>query len=198
MYQWRQMTDSEREATLTERREKRVPWHSPPHKDLGPGCYLITGTCYEHNAIIGITHDRVRECSEGLLTLMNESGGDTLAWCVLPNHYHFLVYTEQVLRILDALKLFHGRKAYAWNHEDNQRGRKVFRNYLERFMKTEDQFRRAINYVHHNPVKHGYVAKWDVWEFSSARVFLEDIGREEAKRWWLAYPIGDFGDGWDD
>jgi putative transposase len=56
----------------------------------------------------------------------------------------------------------------------------------------------AMNYVHHNPVKHGYVKKWQDWPFSSAAAFLENVGRERAAAVWRDYPILDFGQGWDD
>jgi putative transposase len=41
-----------------------------------------------------------------------------------------------------------------------------------------------VNYIHHNPVRHGYVAKWQEWPWSSARDYLSRVGDEEAlKRW---------------
>lgn len=198
MYQWRKLTKEEQKATLALRREEHRPWHSPRHIDYGAGCYLITGTCYEHKPVIGAKTGRMRECAAALDLLVSTSGSETIAWCVLPNHYHYLVYTESVLNILELLKLFHGRAARKWNLEDNQRGRKVFYNYLERYIPSEERFRKTINYVHHNPVKHGYVDRWDIWEMSSAQAYITAVGDEQARRWWLEYPIGDFGAGWDD
>ena len=55
-----------------------------------------------------------------------------------------------------------------------------------------------MNYVHNNPVHHGYVKKWQEWSFSSAIDFLEKVGREKAKEIWLNYPLLDYGNGWDD
>ncbi|MGV3662973.1 MAG: hypothetical protein ACO1TE_22505 [Prosthecobacter sp.] len=55
-----------------------------------------------------------------------------------------------------------------------------------------------MNYIHHNPVKHGYVQKWHEWPFGSAIQFLEKTGQEEAARIWKAYPVRDYGAGWDD
>lgn len=47
-------------------------------------------------------------------------------------------------------------------------------------------------------MKHGYVKHWQDWPFSSAADYLASIGRDEAVRIWKAFPILDYGSGWDD
>ncbi len=56
----------------------------------------------------------------------------------------------------------------------------------------------SINYVHHNPVKHGYVTRWQDWPWSSAISFLADVGTERAKEIWREYPVKDYGKNWDE
>ena len=65
-------------------------------------------------------------------------------------------------------------------------------------MKSARHWHATINYLHHNPVKHGYVTRWQDWLFSSAAAFLQKTGREEAEALWKEYPIGGYGRGWDD
>jgi putative transposase len=65
-------------------------------------------------------------------------------------------------------------------------------------MKSERHFWATINYIHHNPVKHGYVQHWQDWPFSSAAAYLESVGRKEAERVWHEYPITEYGKGWDE
>ncbi|MEP6912446.1 MAG: hypothetical protein ABI923_06815 [bacterium] len=48
-------------------------------------------------------------------------------------------------------------------------------------MKSERHFWATLNYVHHNPVHHGYAKHWQDWPWSSAREFLEEVGHEKAK-----------------
>jgi putative transposase len=55
-----------------------------------------------------------------------------------------------------------------------------------------------MNYIHHNPVKHGYVRRWEAWPFSSAAEFIEKEGRERALELWTKHPVGETGKGWDD
>ena len=55
-----------------------------------------------------------------------------------------------------------------------------------------------IYYIHNNPVRHGYVKKWQEWPFSSAPEYLAAVGREQATAWWQEYPLLDYGAGWDE
>jgi putative transposase len=47
-------------------------------------------------------------------------------------------------------------------------------------------------------VHHGYVKKWEDWPFSSARDYLQAVGRQKALETWYNYPVLDYGKGWDD
>ena len=116
---------------------------------------------------------------------------------MLPNHYHALVEAPNILGLLHALGRFHGRTSYAWNGEDGTRGRKVFFRTVERAIRSERHYWATLNYVHHNPVHHGYVARWTDWAWSSAAEYLARTDPEEAKRLWRECPLDDYGKGWD-
>lgn len=119
------------------------------------------------------------------------------AWCILPNHYHALVKTDRIRDLRRALGQFHGRSSFKWNHEDDRRGRKVWHNCFERPIKTDRHFWATLNYIHHNPVHHGYVEQWQDWPWSSAGEFLRVVGRPRALELWQRYPILDYGKKWD-
>ena len=78
------------------------------------------------------------------------------------------------------------------------RGRKVFFRAAERAMRSDRHVWATLNYIHNNPVRHGYVDRWLEWPWSSAREYLSQVGRDEAARIWQSFPIRDFGEGWDD
>ena len=118
-------------------------------------------------------------------------------WCILPNHYHALVKTDRIKEFRHALGQFHGRSSFKWNEEDSHRGRKVWYNCFERVMKSHRHSWATLNYVHHNPVHHGYVARWQDWPWSSADEFLKSVGRPRALELWLQYPILAYGKKWD-
>ncbi|MCL4693438.1 MAG: hypothetical protein KJ060_13130, partial [Candidatus Hydrogenedentes bacterium] len=115
-----------------------------------------------------------------------------------PNQDHALVEAADILGLLRQLGKRHGRTSYAWNGEENSRGRKVFFRAVERAMRSDRHYWATLNYVHHNPVHHHYVERWTDWPWSSAREYLAQTDPEEAKRTWREYPLGDYGKGWDD
>jgi len=136
--------------------------------------------------------------TDELLTACDLLTRDIFAWCVLPNHYHLLVHAPVVKALLEVLGKLHGRSSYAWNGEENLRGRQVFYRSVEREIRSDRHFWATLNYVHHNPVRHGYVERWQEWPWSSAGSYLEGVGRAEALRIWKAYPVREYGAGWDD
>ena len=136
--------------------------------------------------------------SEWLLEVLARHTKRVDAWVVLPNHYHAVVLTESCPELMRNLGTLHGRSSFLWNGEDDARGRKVWFNSLEREISGNAHHIAAIHYVHHNPVKHGYVKKWDAWKWSSAKDYLDRLGREEVERRWKEYPLLNFGAGWDD
>jgi putative transposase len=198
MYDYRKMTEEERKRVVEYRRRRGAPWHSPPHWDLGiSDKYLITAACYEHKSIIGKSPSRLTECEDGILSVCREFGQEIYAWCVLPNHYHILVHAKNLKILTKELGRFHGRSSFQWNGEDERRGRQVWHRCFDRAIRSERHFWASVNYVHHNPVHHGYVEKWTDWLWSSASDFINQIGREKALRIWLDYPILDYGKDWD-
>jgi putative transposase len=171
------------------------------HRRTGP----ISGICVfsSRRRVLSIvitlaTAGRMDNFSRDLLAVFATHTGQTFAWCVLPNHYHALVETPDVKALLRELGLLHGRTAHAWNGDEQARGRKVFFRAVERAMRSDRHYRATLNYVHHNPVRHGYVARWTDWPWSSATEYLAQTGVEEAKGIWQEYPLHDYGKDWDE
>ena len=198
MYRWRKMNDAERAEEMERRRVARLPMHSPRHHDGGRRVYLVTSTCYEHRPHIGFADERMDDFSGRLCSVVGECCERIDAWAVLPNHYHILVFTGGLPDLLKALGRLHGRTSHAWNGEEGTRGRKVWFNSIERPIQNDRHHVSAMQYVHHNPVKHGYARKWTDWRWSGAAEYIERIGRDEAERRWREYPLLSFGKGWDD
>lgn len=198
-YLWRQLTLEQREEVLDWRKAHDRPWHSPPHRpNYGHLYFLISAACFEHAPYIGLSPQRMDSFSIALSKVFQQHATRTVAWCVLPNHYHGLVEAPNILKLLHELGRLHGRTSHSWNGEENTRGRQVFHRATERFMRSERHFFATINYVHHNPVHHGYARLWTEWPWSSAAEYLEQMGRAEAGRVWKEYPIRDYGKKWDD
>ncbi len=84
------------------------------------------------------------------------------------------------------------------NAEDHARGRQVWCRCQDRIMRSERHFYTSINYIHNNPVKHGYVKKWQEWPWSSVHWYLQEKTRDWLLDLWRQYPVLDYGKGWDD
>lgn len=51
---------------------------------------------------------------------------------------------------------------------------KIFqRRYWEHTIRNEEELNEQINYIHYNPVKHGYVHSVKDWDFSSFHKFVQ-------------------------
>lgn len=193
------MSERMRHDVFELRRLQNRPWHSPPHwRSDRTDRYLFTAACYEHLPVIGTSPQRMADLEIQLISTLDSCSEQLHAWVILPNHYHFLVTTQEPLDLLAALGKLHGRTSFQWNGEDRRRGRKVWCHATETAIKSERHFWATLNYIHHNPVKHGFAEKWQDWPFSSARSFLEKSGRTEALWLWKEYPVEEYGNGWDD
>lgn len=198
MYEWRKLGLAERKELLARRKARKQPWHSVPHGAGIEGSYHLSAACYEHNPIIGHSPERMEEFERLLLESVSPDAAEIFAWCVLPNHYHLLIATDNSRDVLRAIGRFHGKQSFLWNGEDQKRGRKVWCGCVERAIRSERHFWATLNYIHHNPVRHGYVKRWQDWPYSSARNFLEQVGHKQVEIIWKQYPILDYGKGWDE
>ena len=198
MYEWRKMTPQQRHEAFEYRRRCRLPWHGPPHPKSNLTTYHISAACYEHKPIIGKSPTRMADFEAQLLESLAACTKEVFAWCVLPNHYHVLLETPDLKALSPEIKRLHGRLAFQWNGEDGARGRKVWHRFSDRAIRSEGHFWATMNYDHHNPVHHGYVTRWQDWPYSSAAAFLEEVGSEKAEEIWKAYPLLEYGKGWDD
>jgi putative transposase len=198
MYDYRKLTPEQKVEAVEYRRLHEQPLHSPPHLDfIGQRQFFITATCFEHKHHIGRRHERMTDFEANLLAGCQKFATSIYAWCVLGNHYHVLLRTDDIEALRHELGLLHGRSSYYWNGEENQRGRQVWFNCFDRVIKSHRHFWASVNYIHHNPVQHGYVDRWQDWPWSSAASFLERVGHETASKIWREFPILDYGKKWD-
>ena len=197
MYDYRKMTPEERAAVVAERIARGYPWHAPPHFEESVNTYMLTAACYEHKTIL-TTPSRLHEFSEALVQGIEQHvNGKLYAWVVLPNHYHLLA--ELDLAVFRAwIGRLHNGKSTQWNREDGTPGRKVWYRFSDRKIRSDRHFYASINYIHFNPVKHGYVKKATDWPWCSVHEYLDRVGRDALAKRWQRYPIRDYGKGWDD
>jgi putative transposase len=195
-YEYRLMTPEERAAVVEERRRRGYPLHAPPHPYREAGWYFITATNFEHVHVIEPAKRRT-QFEEQLLENLHSIGAEVAGWIVLPNHYHILAGVRSLDETSAALKQLHGTISRNWNLEDGLTGqRKVWYKFRDRYIRNERHYYQALNYIHYNPVKHGYVESLYDWPWSSVHSYYDIYGQQWLRDQWVAYPIDDFGKDW--
>lgn len=198
-YEYRKLSPKEREEIVRYRSEKGYPLHAPPHPFRDTGAYLISAANFEHKAAVKSPQRRT-EFETRLLNSIKEITDDLIAWVVLPNHYHVLINVRSLDAVSAALKHLHGTTSREWNIEDGLTGkRRVWYKFVDTYIRNDAHLHTAFNYIHYNPVKHGYASDPYEWPWSSLSIYYDDKGREWLREHWQMYtPPVDFGKGWDD
>ena len=196
-YAYRRLSPEEKREVLEERKRRALPWHAPPHVSVGERWYMITAANFEHRRIMH-TEERRADYQRRLLEGVEEINGEATAWVILPNHYHLLAKVPEikVYRRMDGD--LHRGTATEWNREDRTPGRQVWYRFSDREVRSESAYYAYFNYIHGNPVKHGYVQQADEWGCTSLHIHLEELGRRYLRQLWALYPPRDIGEGWDD
>lgn len=196
MYEYRKWTEEQQSNALLERVAHGLPQHSPPHVPQPHAFRLITGVCFEHKPILR-SAQRMNWFEQELLQHLRQQSLDISAWVVLPNHYHVLVKIPDIELFAKSQGRLHGRTSFLINKEDCKQGRQVWFRFSDRVMRSERHYFTTLNYIHNNPVKHGYVDKWGEWAFSSYHWYLQKRGRAWLVDLWREFPILNYGDTWD-
>ena len=90
-----------------------------------------------------------------------------IAFCLMPNHYHFLLRQDSEIPISQWLRSLFIGYTLAINKQQNRAGTLFSGRSKARLINDEKYFQHLIFYIHHNPVKTGFVAKMEDWEYSN-------------------------------
>ena len=124
---------------------------------------------------------------------------DIEAYCLMPNHYHFLArvkpLSDEILEkikwqgtskglkflqkeisyndfLIDQFKRLFQSFAVIYNKEKNRNGSLFQKRFKRILIKNEFRWRYILAYIHHNPIHHNFRKQYDDWKFSSYSVFL--------------------------
>jgi putative transposase len=108
-------------------------------------------------ALLAGVFDRVRQRRGFLLS----------GYVFMPDHWHALVFPaarDTLPRIMGSLKVASNR---AVNRSRHRRGNLWQLRYFDRAIRTVREYRDALQYMHLNPVKRGWVKQPEDWPWSS-------------------------------
>lgn len=126
---------------------------------------------------------------------------DFYVYCLIPNHFHFLIEVKTFDELIKtklaqentnaAEKLIENKisvntfledqfrrlfSSYAlYFNRRNERTGALFQNRFKRVaVQNEAKQLSLICYIHHNPIHHGIVRRYEDWKYSSYRTFLSE------------------------
>jgi putative transposase len=146
---------------------------------------------------------------------------DTYAFCLMGNHYHFLVRIKPLndalkqqislektvaarqfvaqevsydFFLIDQFKRLFSAYTLAFNKQQSRHG-SLFQEGFKRVQIENDvKLLNTLCYIHHNPIHHDISPFYDVWQFSSYNAYLSDKPTLLARSEGLAIFGGNDGD----
>lgn len=164
--------------------------YHPPHIYLDNQIYFLTVRCVNGQSYFRNKKNLILKTSSEIFQKFNYG---VYAFVILDNHFHLLLRVNNNFK--EFIKNLNGRIAFEINKIDNARGRKVIYQYWDHCIRNKTDFWKHFNYIHQNPVKHGYVKELTEafsYSFSSARQWKKLKGEEWLFGCFGLYPVIDF------
>lgn len=121
---------------------------------------------------------------ELLINNKNNFNISLLAYCIMDNHAHMLIYSEKISELSAYMKSINTSFAVFYN-KSNKRVGYVFRNrFKSEPIKSEAQLYRTLTYIHLNPIVAKMCRYPELYFFSSYNDFINKkkiIGEKELK-----------------
>ena len=110
------------------------------------------------------------------------SNSKLVAYCVMSNHAHILVYTEDIREISLFMKKVNTTYAIYYNKNEERVGYVFANRYYSQSIKNERHLLICIQYIHQNPVKAGLANLPIEYKFSSFKDYYKNkLDRKMAK-----------------
>ncbi|MEA3433978.1 MAG: transposase [Campylobacterota bacterium] len=124
------------------------------------------------------------------------------AYVILENHLHMVVQSDDISKTMESFKKYTARqllqllkkenirtlleqlKYYKKTHRTEKEYQVWEEGYQPKLIQTDAMMLSKIQYIHHNPVKRGYVDEASHWRYSSARDYEGVDGLLEVECFW--------------
>ncbi len=90
-----------------------------------------------------------------------------IAYCLLPNHYHFLIRQDEDARASLLPQRVFNSYSKAYNRRYDHSGTLFEGHYKVKPVESETQLLNLCRYIHANPVLHGVVERLEAWPYSN-------------------------------
>ena len=147
------------------------------------GCYFLTFNLYDRKSQLLITH--VNEFRHAFKKTKLLHSFELNAMVLLPDHVHMLITlsdeNDKYANIVACLKTSFSRQIPKSASENltqsrvDKKERGIWqRRFWEHHIRNDDDYEQHVDYIHYNPVKHGYCLQPTEWEYSTIHKFISD------------------------
>ena len=141
----------------------------------------IHGSSFYHVMVQGINreyifkkNEYIEEYRKIIKEKLYKSNVIILAYCIMNNHAHFLIYTEKSQYLGKYMQRVNTTYSNYYNKMEKRVGY-VFRDrYMTQDILSKEQLYNCIVYIHNNPVKAKMVDKISEYKYSSYNEFIEN------------------------
>ena len=144
------------------------------------GTYFFTVNLADRTS--GLLVQKIDVLRQVMRTIRHRHPFTIVAMVVLPDHLHSLWrlplddanYPMRWSLIKAGFSRLMPREGFVRKSREKKRERGIWqRRYWEHQIRDETDLARHLDYIHFNPVKHGYVTRAVDWRFSSIHRFIE-------------------------
>ena len=149
--------------------------HAPAHLFLTDYHYFITAGTYGKRLYFD-SDNKKEMLFNTICEVLKENCSELHGWTILSNHYHILSKLKDAFLLPQIVRKIHSISAVLVNKLAKKPGRKIWYQYWDECIREEKDFYAKLNYIHWNPVKHGYVDDPESYKFSSYNHYLKTEG----------------------
>ena len=101
-----------------------------------------------------------------------------IAYCLMPNHYHFLLRQDGDIPISKFINVLFNAYVQAVNWQRHRSGTLFEGRFKHKLVDRDEYLIHLCRYIHANPVKAGLVTRLEEWPYSN---YLEWVGERAGK-----------------
>lgn len=133
--------------------------------------------------------------------LQKENRLSIYSYVIMENHMHLIASSQDLSKEMGNLKSYTARKIVDLYKAQNPQilnklaiAKKPFKNDRDyqfwqegsqsKQIHSEEMMRQKIEYIHHNPVRRGYIDEPEHWRYSSARNYAGKVGLIDVRTNW--------------
>ncbi len=136
-------------------------------EEFAPGQYYhIYNHSVAEQVLFRDENDYLR-CLKIIKRYYNATDYSILAYCLMPNHYHFLIYQKTGVPVYESFRNIWYCYTCYYNKKYGRKGT-LFANKLQHIgIKDANYILHLCAYIHHNPVKARLVDTPELWKWSN-------------------------------